>query len=58
VALRRFLSDGIVPIDNGVVERLHVRCSIPPSPRGIVPHCPGVLRTDMKRPPEALAAAA
>ena len=25
VALRRFLDDGVIPIDNGIVERLHVR---------------------------------
>jgi transposase IS66 family protein len=25
IALRRFLDDGRVPIDNGIVERLHVR---------------------------------
>jgi transposase len=28
VALRRFLDDGVIPIDNGVVERLHVRTAI------------------------------
>ncbi len=28
VALRRFLDDGVVPIDNGVVERLHVRAAL------------------------------
>lgn len=28
VALRRFLTDGVIPIDNGVVERLHVRTAI------------------------------
>ena len=27
-ALRRFLTDGAIPIDNGVVERLHVRCAL------------------------------
>jgi transposase len=25
VALGRFLDDGVIPIDNGIVERLHVR---------------------------------
>jgi hypothetical protein len=28
VALRRFLDDGVVPIDNGVVERLHIRTAL------------------------------
>jgi transposase len=28
VALRRFLDDGAIPIDNGVVERLHVRAAL------------------------------
>ena len=28
LALRRFLTDGIVPIDNGIVERLHVRAAL------------------------------
>jgi len=28
LALRRFLDDGIIPIDNGVVERLHVRTAL------------------------------
>lgn len=28
VALRRFLDDGRVPIDNGIVERLHVRTAL------------------------------
>lgn len=28
VALGRFLDDGIVPIDNGIVERLHVRAAL------------------------------
>ena len=28
MALRRFLDDGVIPIDNGVVERLHVRTAI------------------------------
>lgn len=28
VALQRFLGDGVVPIDNGVVERLHVRTAL------------------------------
>ena len=28
VALRRFLDDGVIPIDNGVVERLHVRTAL------------------------------
>jgi len=28
VALRRFLGGGVVPIDNGVVERLHVRAAL------------------------------
>lgn len=28
VALRRFLEDGVIPIDNGVVERLHVRTAL------------------------------
>jgi len=28
VALRRFLDDGVIPIDNGVVERLHVRTAM------------------------------
>lgn len=28
IALRRFLDDGVVPIDNGVVERLHVRAAL------------------------------
>jgi transposase len=27
-ALRRFLDDGVVPIDNGIVERLHVRTAL------------------------------
>lgn len=27
-ALRRFLGDGVIPIDNGIVERLHVRTAI------------------------------
>lgn len=27
-ALTRFLSDGVIPIDNGVVERLHVRTAL------------------------------
>ena len=27
-ALRRFLGDGVVPIDNGIVERLHVRAAL------------------------------
>ncbi len=27
-ALRRFLDDGVIPIDNGVVERLHVRTAL------------------------------
>lgn len=27
-ALRRFLEDGVVPIDNGIVERLHVRAAL------------------------------
>lgn len=37
VALRRFLEDGRIPIDNGIVERLHVRAAdwgslcVPPS---------------------------
>jgi hypothetical protein len=28
IALRRFLDDGRVPIDNGIVERLHVRTAL------------------------------
>jgi transposase len=28
LALRRFLDDGRVPIDNGIVERLHVRAAL------------------------------
>lgn len=28
IALRRFLGDGVVPIDNGIVERLHVRTAL------------------------------
>ena len=28
VALTRFLDDGVIPIDNGVVERLHVRTEL------------------------------
>jgi len=28
LALRRFLDDGSVPIDNGIVERLHVRAAL------------------------------
>lgn len=28
IALRRFLENGVVPIDNGVVERLHVRAAL------------------------------
>lgn len=28
VALRRFLGDGVIPIDNGAVERLHVRTAL------------------------------
>lgn len=28
VALTRFLDDGVIPIDNGVVERLHVRTAL------------------------------
>lgn len=28
LALRRFLGDGVIPIDNGVVERLHVRTAL------------------------------
>jgi transposase len=28
LALRRFLDDGRVPIDNGIVERLHVRTAL------------------------------
>src|SRR5690606_37418452 len=27
-ALGRFLEDGVVPIDNGIVERLHVRAAL------------------------------
>lgn len=27
-ALRRFLDDGVIPIDNGIVERLHVRTAM------------------------------
>lgn len=27
-ALRRFLDDGVIPIDNGIVERLHVRTAL------------------------------
>jgi transposase len=27
-ALRRFLDDGVIPIDNGIVERLHVRAAL------------------------------
>ncbi len=28
VPLRRFLDDGVIPIDNGAVERLHVRTTL------------------------------
>jgi transposase len=28
VALRRFMEDGVIPIDNGIVERLHVRAAL------------------------------
>ena len=28
IPLRRFLDDGVVPIDNGIVERLHVRAAL------------------------------
>lgn len=28
LALRRFLDDGVIPIDNGIVERLHVRTAL------------------------------
>jgi transposase len=28
VALQRFLDDGVIPIDNGIVERLHVRTAL------------------------------
>lgn len=28
VELRRFLGDGVVPLDNGIVERLHVRAAL------------------------------
>lgn len=28
LALRRFLGDGIIPIDNGIVERLHIRTAL------------------------------
>jgi transposase len=28
IALRRFLDDGAVPLDNGIVERLHVRAAL------------------------------
>jgi hypothetical protein len=28
VALARFLDDGVIPIDNGIVERLHVRTAL------------------------------
>ena len=28
IALRRFLDDGVIPIDNGIVERLHVRTAM------------------------------
>ncbi len=28
VALTRFLDDGVIPIDNGVLERLHVRTAL------------------------------
>lgn len=28
LALARFLEDGVIPIDNGVVERLHVRAAL------------------------------
>jgi hypothetical protein len=28
IALRRFLDDGVIPIDNGIVERLHVRAAL------------------------------
>ena len=28
LALRQFLDDGVVPIDNGIVERLHVRAAL------------------------------
>jgi len=26
--LRRFLDDGVIPIDNGIVERLHIRTAL------------------------------
>lgn len=28
LALRRFLGDGVIPIDNGIVERLHIRTAL------------------------------
>lgn len=28
VALRRFMEDGVIPFDNGIVERLHVRAAL------------------------------
>lgn len=28
VALGRFLDSGVIPIDNGIVERLHVRAAL------------------------------
>jgi hypothetical protein len=28
IALRRFMEDGVIPIDNGIVERLHVRAAL------------------------------
>ncbi len=28
LALGRFLEDGVIPIDNGIVERLHVRAAL------------------------------
>lgn len=28
IALRRFMEDGMIPIDNGIVERLHVRAAL------------------------------
>ena len=28
MALRRFLDDGVIPIDNGIVERLHIRTAL------------------------------
>jgi transposase len=46
IALRRFLDDGRVPIDNGIVERLHVRTALTRNyaDLGIMPRCAAVAR--------------